>query len=29
VTTTIQSYTKAGAGANARQQKVQTVLAGG
>ena len=29
VTTTLQSYAKAGAGASARQQKVLTVLAGG
>ncbi len=29
VTTTLQSYAKAGAGASVRQQKVLTVLAGG
>ena len=29
VTTTLQSYAKAGAGASARQEKVLTVLAGG
>jgi integrase len=29
VTTTLQSYAKAGAGAGARQEKVLTVLAGG
>jgi hypothetical protein len=29
VTTTLQSYAKAGAGTSARQQKVLTVLSGG